>query len=274
MPESFMVNICNSADCAEIYLINVFFQLDKRHSGFPIRLVIAVRGFRSKCIWNGVMFSLLRRGCLIVLIASCTPSSNVNPSAMFALVNDLIVCIVLSTWPLPVCGLDVHPMRFILSRLQNSLNSLLLKQLPLSVQILRGVPLSEQYFVKNFKAVRKSVFLQIFAVGHLLNWLIAIKIYTSPQVFDFIGPAKSNWISWFSSDKISNLFISVDGIRVLRFLPADLQLKQFSAFPREILPGHQNASADWSIFVAEECSWWSIAMIIVRIVSGIIILSL
>ena len=94
-------------------------------------------------------------------------------------------------------------MRFIFSWLQNSLNSLLLKQLPLSVRTLRGVPLSEQYSIKNFKTVRVSVFLQILAVGHLLKRSTASKIYTSPRVFDFIGPAKSNCISWFGSDKIS-----------------------------------------------------------------------
>ena len=114
---------------------------------------------------------------------------------MFALVNDIIVRIVFSTWPVPVCKFGVHRMRFIFSWLQNSLNSLLLKQLPLSVRILRGVPLSEQYFVKNFKTVRESVFLQNWAVGHSLKRSTATKIYKSPRVFDFIGPAKSNWIS-------------------------------------------------------------------------------
>ena len=67
----------------------------------------------------------------------------------------------LSTWPVPVCKFGVHLMRFIFSRLQNSVNSLLLKQIPLSVRILRGVPVPEQHFVKNFKTVRESVFLQI-----------------------------------------------------------------------------------------------------------------
>ena len=114
---------------------------------------------------------------------------------MFALVNDIIVRIVFSTWPVPVCKFGVHRMRFIFSWLQNSLNSLLLKQLPLSVRILRGVPLSEQYFVKNFKTVRESVFLQNWAVGYSLKRSTATKIYKSPRVFDFIGPAKSNWIS-------------------------------------------------------------------------------
>ena len=104
------------------------------------------------------MFNLLWGVCLIVLIAKLTLSSNNNPSPLFALVNDLIVHIVLSTWPVPVCKFGVHLMRFIFSRLQNSLNSLLLKQPPLSVRKLRGVPLSEQYFVKKFKTVRESVF--------------------------------------------------------------------------------------------------------------------
>ena len=113
---------------------------------------------------------------------------------MFALVNDLIVRIVLSTWPVLVCKFGVHLMRFIFSRLQNPLNSLLLKQLPLSVRMRRGVPLSEQYFVKNFKTICESVFLQIWADGHLLNRSTANKMYTLPRVFDFIGPAKSNWI--------------------------------------------------------------------------------
>ena len=47
------------------------------------------------------MFNLLRGVCLIVLIANLklTPSSNVKPSAIFALVNDLIVRIVLFSWP-------------------------------------------------------------------------------------------------------------------------------------------------------------------------------
>ena len=67
--ESFMVNICNSVGCAEILLVNVVFQLDKTHSGCPIKLVTAVRGFRPKCIWKGVMFYLLCGDCLIVLIA-------------------------------------------------------------------------------------------------------------------------------------------------------------------------------------------------------------
>ena len=139
-------------------MVNIFFQLERRHSGRPSKLVIAVRGLRPKCIWNGVMFILLCGFCLIVLIAKLTLSSNVKPSAMFALFNDLIVRIVLPTWPVLVCKFGVHQMRFILSWFQNSLNSLLLKQLPLSVRILRGVPLSEQYFVKNFKTVRETVF--------------------------------------------------------------------------------------------------------------------
>ena len=70
---------------------------------------------------------------------------------MFVLVNDLIVRIVLSTWPVPVWKFGMHRMRFIFSWLQNSLNSLLFKQLPLSVRKLRGVPMSEQCFVKILK---------------------------------------------------------------------------------------------------------------------------
>ena len=126
---------------------------------------------------------------------------------MFALVNDLIVRIVLSAWPVPVCKFGVHRMRLIFSWLQNSLSSLLLKQLPLSLRILRGVRLSEQYLVQSFKTVRESVFFfQNWAVGHLLKRSNATIIYTSPRDFNFIGPAKSNRISWFGSDKISRLF--------------------------------------------------------------------
>ena len=76
------------------------------------------------------MFILLWGVCQIVLFANLTLSSSIKPSAMFALVSDLIVRIVLSTWPVPVCKFGVHLMRFIFSRLQNYLNSLLLKQLP------------------------------------------------------------------------------------------------------------------------------------------------
>ena len=94
------------------------------------------------------MFKLLCGDCLIVLIAKLTFSSNVRQSDIFALVSDLIVRMVLSTWPVPVCKFGVHLMRFF--RLESSLSSLLLKQLPLSVRIPRGVPLSEQYFVENF----------------------------------------------------------------------------------------------------------------------------
>ena len=176
------------------------------------------------------MFNLLCGVCLIAVIAKLTLSSNTKPTAIFALVSDLIVRIVLSTRPVPVCKFGVHLMRFMFSRLQNSMNSILLKQLPLLVRILRGVPLSEQYFVKNLKTVRESVFLQICTVGHLLNRSTATKIYTSPRVFDFIGPAESKWISWFGSDEISSLFFSVDGNCVTRFLPEALQLEQFSAF--------------------------------------------
>ena len=77
---------------------------------------------------------------------------------MFALNNDLIVRIVRSTSPVPVCKFGVHLMRLMFSLLQNFLNSLLLKQLPLSVLIHRRVPVSVKYLVKNFKTVRVSVF--------------------------------------------------------------------------------------------------------------------
>ena len=125
---------------------------------------------------------------------------------MFALVNDLIVRIVLSTWPVPVCKLSVHLMRFIFSPLQNSLNSLLLKQLPLSVWILRGVPLSEHNFVKKFKVVGVSVFLQICAVGHLLNRSTALKcthhreslvLLDQPSPIEFLGSVQSNFLNYF-----------------------------------------------------------------------------
>ena len=62
------------------------------------------------------MFNLLLGVCLNVLFAKVTLSSNIKPSAMFALVSDLIVRIVLSTWPVPVCKFGVHLMRFIFSR--------------------------------------------------------------------------------------------------------------------------------------------------------------
>ena len=165
---------------------------------------------------------------------------------MLARVNDLIDRIVLSFWPVPVCKFGVHLMRFTFSLLQNSLNSLLSKQIPLSVRILRGIPLSEQFLVKNFKTVRVLVFLQICAVGHSLKRSTATKIYTLTRVFDFIGPAGSNWISWLGSNEISNLFLSVDGNCVYKFLPNALQLGQFSDFSRisRCNPGHQNASAD------------------------------
>ena len=107
------------------------------------------------------MFNSLWGVCLTVLIAKLTLTSNIEPSAILALVNDLIVRMVLSTWLVPVCIFGVHLMRLIFSRLQNFLNSLLLKQLPLSVHLHRGVPLSEQYFLKNFKTARVSVFLKI-----------------------------------------------------------------------------------------------------------------
>ena len=136
-------------------------------------------------------------------------------------------------------------MRLTFSSLQNFLNSLLLKQLPLSVLMHRGVPLSVKYFVKNFETVRVSVFLQNCAVGHFLKRSMATKIYTSLRVFDLIGPPKSNWISWLDSVKTSRLFFSVDGICVIMFLPAALQLAHVSVFCfiSRCMPGHQKASA-------------------------------
>ena len=206
-----MVTTWSSVGCAEIQLVNVLFQLDSRHSGLPIRLVSALRGFLPKCIWKSDIFNLLCGVCLIVFIAKCTLSSNIRPSAMFALVGDLIDRIVRSTKPVPVCKLGVHLIRLMFSLLQNCLYSLLLKQLPLSVLIHCGVPLSAKYFVRNFKTVRVSVLLQICAVGHLLKRSMATKLYTSPRDFNLVGPAKSNWISWFGSVKISRLFFPLTG---------------------------------------------------------------
>ena len=154
-----------------------------------------MRGRRPKCIWKDVLLILLCGVCLIVLIANWPLSSNICPSAIFALVNDLIVRIVRSTKPVPVCKFGVHLMRLVILPLQNVLNSLLLKQLPLSVLMHRGVSLSVKHFVKNFKTVRVSVFLQTCAVGHLLKQSIATRIYTSLRVYDLIGAAKSEWIS-------------------------------------------------------------------------------
>ena len=108
----------------------------------------AVRDFLPKCIWKDVMFNLLCAVRLIVLIANWTLSSNYIPSAILALVKDLIVRIIRSTKPVPVCKFGVHLTRFMFSPLQNFLNSLLLKQLPLSVLIHCGVPLSVKYLVK------------------------------------------------------------------------------------------------------------------------------
>ena len=96
----------------------VVFQLDNRLSGLPIKFVIAVRAFLPKCIRKGVLFNLLCGVSLIVLIANWTLSSNVNTSAMFALVNDSIVRIVRSTKQVPVCIFGVHLIRLIFSLLQ------------------------------------------------------------------------------------------------------------------------------------------------------------
>ena len=187
------------------------------------------------------MFSLPWGVCLIVLIASWTLSSNVNPYASFALVNDLVVRFVLSTKQVPVCNFGVHWIRLVFSPLQNPLNSPLLKQLPLSVWIVRGVPLSEQYFFKNLKIVRKTVFLQTCVIGHLLKRSIATKIHTSPRILDLIGSAKSCWVSWFGSVKSSCLFTYVSGFS---FSPVALHLGQVWDFSRisRYNPGHQNSS--------------------------------
>ena len=75
-------------------------------------------------------------------------TSNVNPSCKLALINDLILRMVLSTNPVSVCKLDVHRIRFGFSPLQNSLNFLLLEELPLS----------EQNSAKNFNTVSVSAF--------------------------------------------------------------------------------------------------------------------
>ena len=95
---------------------------------------------------------------------------------MFARVNDLIVRIIRSTRPVPVCRFGVHLMRLIFSSVQNFLNSLLLKQLPFSVLIHCGVPLFVKYSVKNFEMVRVSALLHTCAVGHLLKRSTATKM--------------------------------------------------------------------------------------------------
>ena len=118
------------------------------------------------------MFNLLCGVCLIVLIANWMLSSNFNPSAIFALVNDLIVRIIRSTRPVPVCRFGVHLIRFMFSSVQNFLNSLLLMQLPVSVLMHCGVPLFVKYSVKNFKTVRVSA---LFA--YLCNGPLAKTVY-------------------------------------------------------------------------------------------------
>ena len=117
-----------------------------------------------------------------------------------------------------------------------------MKQLPLSVLILCGVPLSVKRLVKIFRTVRNSVFLHTCAVGHLLKRSTATNMFTSPRLFDLSGPAKSK----FGSVKISRLFFSVDGICVTMFLPAALQVGHVSVFfpcISRCMPGHQKASA-------------------------------
>ena len=232
-----------------------------------------MRGFLPKCIWNGGMFNWLRGVCLIVLISLWTLSSNVIPSAKFALVNDLIVRIVRSTKPLPVCRFGVHHICLIFSPSQRFLNSSFSKQLSLSVRIHRGVPMTVKDFVRNSRTVRVSLFS---AVGQLPKRSIATKMYKSPRVYDFIGPAKSNWISRFGSVKTSSLFSSADGICVLMFLQAALHLGHVSAFfwIFRYNPGHQKASVSSSIFTVDVWPWCSMAMIVVLMFSGITILSL
>ena len=195
---------------------------------------------------------------------------------MWALVRDLIVRLVLSSNPVPVCILGVHRVGFIFTSVQNSLISLLLKQLPLSVRMIYGVPLSERNFVKNIITVHVPVFLQICAVGHLLIRSLVTKRYTSPRVPELIRLPKSNWISLFGSVKTSSLFLSKFGICVLRFLTVALQLGQLSDFSciSQKITGHQKASDSFSILAAAACPWCSIAMMEVLLASGIIILSL
>ena len=91
-----------------------------------------------------------------------------------------------------------------------------------------------------------------------------------------IGPAKSKWFSWFGSFTISCLFISVCEIRVFKFLPAALQLGQFSSFslPSPCIQGYQNASADWSMLFVETCISCNMAISVVLRASGMTILSL
>ena len=89
-----------------------------------------------------------------------------------------------------MCKFGVHQIRSIFTLLPNASISLLI--LPLLVQIVRGVPLSEQSFGKSFNNVRVSVFFTIFAVGHLLKRSNDTKILTYPCVLESIGPTKSN----------------------------------------------------------------------------------
>ena len=130
-----------------------------------------------------------------------------------------------STNPVALWKLSVHRIiRFMFSPAQNSLISLLLKQLPLSVRKVRVVPLSEKCLFLKFVTVRVSVFLQICAIDHLLKRSTATKIYTSPCFLDLIGPAKislhfGNWPTWFCL------------ISVLIFLPAVLLCWHVCAIP-------------------------------------------
>ena len=195
-----IVNICRSVVCAEIYFVNVFSLLDSKHEGWPILLVIVVLGFCPRGIWKVVVFSVLCGVCLIVLIANWTLCSNGNASSKLDHISDLIVPMVLYTNPVLLCNIGVHRIRSILSP-SHSLNSLLLKGLPLSVPIIRRVSLSEHFLDKNFKPARVSVTLQKCAVGHWLKGSIATKVYKSPRVLDLIGPMKFNWISWFGLNK-------------------------------------------------------------------------
>ena len=62
-----------------------------------------------------------------------------------------------------------------------------MKQLPLSVRMVRGVPLSEQIFVENYNLIPVSVGLQTCADGRLLRRSLATKTHTSLRLLDLIG---------------------------------------------------------------------------------------
>ena len=77
-----------------------------------------VRGLRPKCIWIGVIFNVLCGVCLINITAKHTLSSKFILSCRLVLVKDLIVRIVLSTNPVPVCRFGVDRIRCMFSPLQ------------------------------------------------------------------------------------------------------------------------------------------------------------